>query len=1040
MKMQSARGFALVTTAAGLCNLLCVSATAQDMGDVGQTVAIDVLPYAGMSSDAYNDQAVLKIPGWKREPYDWTTIFKNAGIADRVIKDAANSGFYAAIYRNESDKTHKIGERVIAFRGTNGWTDSKGIATDIRAQLGALPKQYEYAQDLTLLVKQKFPTVSVTGQSLGGGLATYVGEQIAGINRIVAFNPARPPFVTGATGIDNRNQINVVVAGELIGDPSTKSWFGSGTMPGKTYYIHSTTADTPSPNSTPLDNAKSLLGDLNGAHSQEGIIGGLCNLSPSSCPSRQPTTYGQQTKTDWTGIKPERNVFSTPANPSHFPPPSSYGAADPSSSAPVAPRSNLPTIVTNQSMPGPLSQTAQLAPGGISLSKAAAARMPLNIGLDGAYYKDGEVVLTGRYDREHSMDAALLLTAIRLACESDDPYFSLDPLNGAAWLNEGQNASKVLWERIKDNFKSHPAANATRQTKPVLEFRTVSARHDYPALWASLAPGYPNLKSKLVFKPEWLRETRFGEVLYKGDVLLKELAYGVPILQEGELRAGKIDRYVTAGYRNAAKGLLAQLEGAAPSEPEWRGSRLWFDLTSERVSPQPTPANPFPDLVQPYKLVEPIPTFQARLATPRELRQWKRDARRSSRTRAVSEARHESKGGSSGLRELLRARNFIENVSAQPVPVVAVKKDGNTLDLSEVYPHMFIRRHNQATGQDIPGSDPALDDLATDVNQRVDRYVNAYTELGVLADLFRAYVVAVQMMKDARPLCARIQAMPLLDAEKAVVPLPKEHPSELFITIGSYEFTDGNLRRLFAITGQSINGGVSISGRSLYATAVKFAPTLITQMMDQALSRRADQAEWQVSDRRFIAFNIESGLPVAESQPYLQSGLHTKQSEISGSGAMNMLLRGSFLLGVFSLFWYAFADSFSDAYSFVAGIPRKARFGKNQKVKNIPTNANGPDNKGRYSDGMKTGSDYPFGAGIDLWHQQPTLITQMMDQALSRRMDKADIESEFKKVFADETDEYREQLIAQRKKLSGCNRREAMRRAIMERPNRAGGW
>ena len=72
-------------------------------------------------------------------------------------------------------------------------TDSKGIATDIGAQLDALPKQYEYAQDLALLVKQKFPTVSVTGQSLGGGLATYVGEQIAGINRIVA--QSGPPSV-----------------------------------------------------------------------------------------------------------------------------------------------------------------------------------------------------------------------------------------------------------------------------------------------------------------------------------------------------------------------------------------------------------------------------------------------------------------------------------------------------------------------------------------------------------------------------------------------------------------------------------------------------------------------------------------------------------------------------------------------------------------------------------------------------------------------------------------------------------------------------
>jgi hypothetical protein len=384
--------------------------------------------------------------------------------------------------------------------------------------------------------------------------------------------------------------------------------------------------------------------------------------------------------------------------------------------------------------------------------------------------------------------------------------------------------------------------------------------------------------------------------------------------------------------------------------------------------------------------------------------------------------------------------------------------------------------------------------------------------------LFRAYVVAVQMMKDARPLCARIQAMPLLDAEKAVVPLPKEHPSELFITVGSYEFTDGNFRRLSSITGQSINGGVSISGRSLYATAVKFAPTLITQTMDQVLSRRTDQAEWQVSDRRFIAFNIEFDLPVAASQPYWQAGLHTKQSEISGSGATNMLLRGSFLLGVFSLFWYAFADSFSAAYSFIAGIPRNARFGKNQKVKNIPTNAYNSENKDHYngprtmpdllarplSDSKKeknssdsvpaihaveakfTNATYyvndvtitargydltgQVGRSDALWvkERQPHGALAQLSTVPSRDQKKGttypdrktsadsiktefknvffnrtinariakDIESEFKKVFADETDEYREQLIAQRKKLSGCNRHEAMRRAIVERPTR----
>jgi hypothetical protein len=110
-----------------------------------------------------------------------------------------------------------------------------------------------------------------------------------------------------------------------------------------------------------------------------------------------------------------------PATMGAAPPPPPISAPPPSWKAPSA--TSLPSGSLSAISPSSLA-----TPGGISLSKAAAARTPLNLDLDGAYYKDGEVVLSGRYDPEHRLDAALLLTAIRLACESDDPYFSLDPL------------------------------------------------------------------------------------------------------------------------------------------------------------------------------------------------------------------------------------------------------------------------------------------------------------------------------------------------------------------------------------------------------------------------------------------------------------------------------------------------------------------------------------------------------------------------------------------------------------------------------------
>ena len=154
------------------------------------------------------------------------------------------------------------------------------------------------------------------------------------------------------------------------------------------------------------------VGDLFGAHSQEGIIGGLCNLSPSSCPSAPPPPPVPAAPFSWQSPSP--TTFTPSGSLTAIPPPTSHPA-----------------------------------PGGISLSKAAAAQMPLNIALDGAYYKDGRLVLSGRSDGEYGFDAALLRHALSCrTCEPTDPYFSLDPLDVKAWNADGQSASEDLWRHI----------------------------------------------------------------------------------------------------------------------------------------------------------------------------------------------------------------------------------------------------------------------------------------------------------------------------------------------------------------------------------------------------------------------------------------------------------------------------------------------------------------------------------------------------------------------------------------------------------------
>jgi hypothetical protein len=227
----------------------------------------------------------------------------------------------------------------------------------------------------------------------------------------------------------------------------------------------------------------------------------------------------------------ESNIGSGAASGSRGGPMGTYNAASaptgvsgPMEPTPIRGGGGIPITgagITSGSPKGVPSTAAR--PGGISLTKAAADRMPLNITLDGSYYSDGRIVLMGKQDPAHSIDAALFLTSLRLACTSTDPYFSLDPIQGPAWNKEGEEASAAFWKRIEANFKKQPNI---RQKSSNFSIRTISARRDYSQIWSSMEGSYPNLKSQLVFRPTWLQETRFGEILYKADVLLKELSGG----------------------------------------------------------------------------------------------------------------------------------------------------------------------------------------------------------------------------------------------------------------------------------------------------------------------------------------------------------------------------------------------------------------------------------------------------------------------------------------------------------------------------------
>ena len=240
----------------------------------------ETLPYIQMSKDVYGDEAGPEIPqGWRRLD-NWEAVFRKSGSAN-LIEDAKASGFYAAVYRNVGDKSHAIGEIAIIYRGTEGLNDWKGWKTNFDAWRGKIPAQYAYAVIFAQGVKKLYPRAAVTaaGHSKGGGQATYASQQTLGIYKVITINSARPPFVDHP----NRRvrQINVIVPGEVIGDPNSGLPIG-GLLPGK-YFSVNLNADRPTPIPTLIKagvigasiSAASAAKRVYDAHSVEAVIGGV---------------------------------------------------------------------------------------------------------------------------------------------------------------------------------------------------------------------------------------------------------------------------------------------------------------------------------------------------------------------------------------------------------------------------------------------------------------------------------------------------------------------------------------------------------------------------------------------------------------------------------------------------------------------------------------------------------------------------------------------------------------------------------------------
>lgn len=464
----------------------------------------------------------------------------------------------------------------------------------------------------------------------------------------------------------------------------------------------------------------------------------------------------------------------------------------------------------NNSMP---SSAPGSGPGGISLSKAAADKLNLNLDFEGAFFADGKIVLSGR-PQPGGIDAAILLTSLRLACEPGDPFFSLDPDDGKAWSDDGEKLANIVSDKIIAREKLGSGRNRSQG----LTVRVFSARRDYAQQWPKLLSEHPDFKTRLVFRPEWLAQTRFGEILYKADVLLKELSAGAPIiLPEAKLRAATVDGYVPSNTRSAARSLLELVErnGEAGNRATWRGHRLWFDLVADIGTAGKPPGGPGEGFVTP-------------------------------RTAAGN-----------ALFQQLKQRDIVSNAPALLTKASQIVENGNTFDLSQVYPQMFVRLHDHGSGKDLPGSDFDLDVLSADVNQRPERYAAAYKELRDLTDSFRAYILASKYVKRFPKICSELQTIPLIGAEKTEQPLPEHRPSDLFLTLVAY-----NTSRQYAyVSGRSVSGGISVRGK-LFADqrTTRGTTTPVTLELGREVASNNQHSVWQASSgRHFVALKVGPG-------------------------------------------------------------------------------------------------------------------------------------------------------------------------------------
>jgi hypothetical protein len=545
-------------------------------------------------------------------------------------------------------------------------------------------------------------------------------------------------------------------------------------------------------------------------------------LSP---PNRTPPASWSNPSPPQTTVAPPPSANAAPASPPPVrQPQTTYVAPPQPQPVQVAPGQVAPVQVApvqvapvQVAMVQPAAPRPAPTPGGISLSFAAAANLAIKLDLEAFHAEEGRLTFGGREGNAQLVDAPLFMTALRLACERSSPYMSLDADDGAAWTRSVERAGDEIWPRIRDDFGYNAALAA--DAKEELKVRSVSLRRDYPKIWSEMQAKYPALKTRLVFKPDWLAQTRFGEIMYTADVLLKELSSGVPMVKPSkEVRATLVDGYQSSKVREVLRGLVDSVGDIPPERAAHSSYRLWFD-----IAPDPK---------------ENTNEFKPSIS--------------------MLDGEHGKDDASLKLQELMKNAGY-RDPSTRAMLTRAVAVADNSLDLSRVWPQMFVRGHDIAQGKDVRSMNADLIKLAVDVNQRISAYAAKYDELRQLTEVFRLYVAAVAMAERSPDACQSIRGLPLLKTERPAKPLPEFHPTEVTYTVASFTAGTKDGKRRWHYQTSSFDGGVAIRAANVLGDAKSNPlPTPVTrEIADQSKTRFTDPA-WQAqSGRGYFALTLD---------------------------------------------------------------------------------------------------------------------------------------------------------------------------------------